>query len=72
MRQHPTPIPVSPGLHPPGPGPCPVLEPSLHLLAGLWVATCPTCGYQLAEGWRQDRVERKAARRSCPICRDVA
>jgi len=22
-------------------------EPALHLLAGLWVASCPTCGFQL-------------------------
>jgi hypothetical protein len=28
----------------PGPGP----GPALHLLAGLWVASCPTCGHQLA------------------------
>jgi hypothetical protein len=29
-------------------------------------------GMALAEGRRQDRVERKAARRSCPICAEVA
>jgi hypothetical protein len=34
---------VSPFLDRPGlqPGPAPV--PALHLLAGLWVASCPTC-----------------------------
>jgi hypothetical protein len=36
------------------------------------VASCPRRGCQLAEGPHQDRVERKAARRSCPICVEVA
>jgi hypothetical protein len=22
-------------------------EPALHLLGGIWIASCPTCGYQL-------------------------
>jgi hypothetical protein len=38
---------VSPGLDRPGLDPDPAPEPALHLLAGLWVASCPTCGYQL-------------------------
>ena len=25
----------------------PTPEPALHLLGGIWIATCPTCGYQL-------------------------
>ena len=66
------PIPVSPGLHRPGLDPGPEPPAALHLLDGRWIASCPTCGYQLAESWRQDRAERKAARRCCPICQDVA
>jgi hypothetical protein len=45
---------------------------ALHLLGGIWVSSCPGCGFELAEGRHQDRVERKAARRSCPICVEVA
>jgi hypothetical protein len=45
---------------------------ALHLHLGRWTASCTCCGYELAEGRRQDRVERKAARRSCPICVEVA
>jgi hypothetical protein len=41
---------------------------ALHLDCGIWRASCVGCGFELAEGRRQDRVERKAARRSCPIC----
>jgi hypothetical protein len=63
---------VSPFLDRPGLDPAPRPEPNLHLLHGWWVASCPTCGYQLCEGRRQDRVERKAARRSCPVCNEVA
>jgi hypothetical protein len=43
---HPTP--VSPFLHRPGLDPAPAPEPNLHLLGGIWIATCPTCGFQLA------------------------
>jgi hypothetical protein len=43
-------------------------QPALHLLAGLWVASCPTCGFQLASARSQARCERKAARTSCPVC----
>jgi hypothetical protein len=42
--------------------------PALHLDCGIWRASCPGCGFELAESRRQDRCERKAARRSCPIC----
>jgi hypothetical protein len=45
---------------------------ALHLLGGIWVSSCPGCGFELAEGRHQGRVERKAARRSCPICVEVA
>jgi hypothetical protein len=34
---HPTPYPTHPQP-----------APALHLLAGLWVASCPVCGFQLA------------------------
>ena len=33
---HPSPYPTHP--HP---------EPALHLLGGIWIASCPTCGWQL-------------------------
>jgi hypothetical protein len=45
---------------------------ALHLDCGIWRASCTCCGYELAEGRTQQRVERKAARRSCPICVEVA
>ena len=25
----------------------PTPEPALHLLGGVWIASCPTCGWQL-------------------------
>jgi hypothetical protein len=43
-------------------------EPALHLLHGLWIASCPSCGYQLASARMQERCERRAARRVCPVC----
>jgi predicted RNA-binding Zn-ribbon protein involved in translation (DUF1610 family) len=42
--------------------------PALHLLHGVWVASCPTCGFQLATARSQARCERLAARRVCPVC----
>jgi hypothetical protein len=57
---------VSPHLDRPGLDPAP--EPALHLLAGLWVASCPTCGYHLTTARSQERCERRAARRRCPVC----
>jgi hypothetical protein len=45
---------------------------ALHLLAGRWVASCPTCGFQLASAQNQARAERRAARMSCPVCHEVA
>jgi hypothetical protein len=45
---------------------------ALHLLAGRWVASCPTCGFQLASAQSQARCERRAARTRCPVCHEVA
>jgi hypothetical protein len=47
-------------------------QPALHLLAGRWVASCPTCGFQLTSARSQARCERRAARRACPVCNEVA
>jgi hypothetical protein len=47
-------------------------QPVLHLLHGLWVASCPTCGFQLATATTQARAERCGARRVCPVCTEVA
>jgi hypothetical protein len=60
---HPTP--VSPFLHRLGLDP-PAPEPNLHMLGGIWIATYPTCGFQLATARTQQRVERRAAVRVCP------
>ena len=46
--------------------------PALHLLHGLWVASCPTCGFQLTSARSQARAERRAARTRCPVCFEVA
>jgi hypothetical protein len=45
---------------------------ALHLLAGRWVASCPTCGFQLASAASQARAERRSRRRTCPACHEVA
>jgi hypothetical protein len=63
---------VSPFLDRPGLDPGPAPEPALHLLAGLWVASCPTCGYQLTSARTQQRCERRASRRTCPVCHEEA
>jgi len=47
-------------------------QPALHLLAGRWVASCPTCGFQLASAASQARCERRSRRRTCPVCYEVA
>ena len=47
-------------------------QPALHLLHGLWVASCPTCGFQLATARTQARCERRGRRRVCPVCNEVA
>jgi hypothetical protein len=59
---------VLPDLHRPGLDLRPMPEANLQLVAGWWIASCPTCGFQLAEGHRQDKVERKACRVLCPVC----
>jgi hypothetical protein len=46
----------------------PIPEPALHLLGGIWIASCPTCGFQLATARTQQRCECRAARRRCPVC----
>jgi hypothetical protein len=46
--------------------------PALHLLAGIWIASCPTCGYQLCTARTQARVERRSRRRRCPVCHQDA
>jgi hypothetical protein len=46
--------------------------PALHLLAGLWVASCPTCGFQLAAATSQARCEQRSRRRPCPVCHQEA
>jgi hypothetical protein len=47
-------------------------QPALHLLAGRWVASCPTCGFQLATATSQARCERRSRHRTCPVCHEVA
>ncbi len=46
--------------------------PALHLLGGLWVATCPSCGFQLATARSQARAERRSRHRGCPVCHQAA
>jgi hypothetical protein len=41
---------------------------SLHLVHGLWSASCPGCGLELSRSRDQARAERAAARRRCPVC----
>jgi hypothetical protein len=47
-------------------------QPALHLLADQWVASCPTCGFQLATARSQQRCERRGRQRTCPVCHEVA
>jgi hypothetical protein len=62
VLMHPAPYPTDPT-----PG------PALHLLDGrTWIASCPSCGYQLATARTQERCEQRAAGRTCPICRPAA
>jgi hypothetical protein len=64
--------PVSPHLDRPDLDLDPESGPALHLLAGLWVASCPTCGYQLTTARTQERCERRASHRRCPVCHEDA
>jgi hypothetical protein len=72
MAHQQSPTPVSPGLHRPGLDPGPAPEPALHLLGGVWIASCPTCGFQLTSARTQARCERRAAGRVCPVFREDA
>ena len=65
MREH---LPRSrPRTSPGRPRPRPAPDPfALHLDCGIWRASCPAAAYELAKGKRQDKVERKAARRPPP------
>jgi hypothetical protein len=56
----------------PGPAVDDERPPALHLLAGRWVASCRTCGFQLASAQSQARCERRAARQVCPVCHQDA
>jgi hypothetical protein len=47
-------------------------QPALHLLHGLWVASCPSCGFELATARSQTRCERRSRRRTCPVCQELA
>jgi len=69
LKQSPTP--VSPDLRRPGLTFVSTLEPNLHLVSSVWVASCPSCGFQLATARTQQWVERRAARRRCPVCHEV-
>ena len=50
----------------------PTPQPALHLLHGWWVASCPDCGYELAQRRNQEKAEWAADRRRCPVCRPSA
>jgi hypothetical protein len=64
-----SPTPVSLSLDRPGLDPARAEPgPALHLLAGVWVASCPTCGFQLTSARTQARCERRATRKTCPVC----
>jgi hypothetical protein len=41
---------------------------ALHLLHGVWVASCPECGRELGRSRDQARAEQAGERRRCPIC----
>jgi hypothetical protein len=32
-------------------------KPAMHLLGGIWIASCPTCGYQLVSARTQARCQ---------------
>jgi hypothetical protein len=41
---------------------------ALHLLHGVWVASCPGCGHELGRSRDQAQAEHAGRRRRCPIC----
>jgi hypothetical protein len=54
---------------PPTPTP-PTVQPfALHLVHGVWIASCPECGHELGRSRDQEAAERGGERRRCPICR---
>ena len=55
---HPSPYPTRP-------------QPALHLLHGLWVASCPSCGFELVTARTQARCERRSRHRVCPVCHEL-
>jgi predicted RNA-binding Zn-ribbon protein involved in translation (DUF1610 family) len=52
------------------PTPTPPAGPpfALHLLHGVWVASCPDCGHELGRSPDQETAERAGQRHRCPIC----
>jgi hypothetical protein len=50
----------------------PAQEPALHLLGDIWIASCPTCGFQVTTARTQERCEQRASHRRCPVCRENA
>jgi hypothetical protein len=44
-------------------------EPALHLAGGVWVASCPSCGFELVLHVSRQRAEEQAAQQPCPVCR---
>jgi hypothetical protein len=59
---------VSPDLDRPGLEQSPPPELAFHLLAGVWVASCPLCGCQIVTARSQATCERRALGRRCPVC----
>jgi predicted RNA-binding Zn-ribbon protein involved in translation (DUF1610 family) len=52
------------------PAPYPTPRPlALHLVHGLWVASCPDCGYELGRSRDQAQAEHAGQRHRCPVCR---
>jgi hypothetical protein len=43
-------------------------SPNLHLQAGSWVGSCPTCGLELSHDDDQEQAELAASSAPCPIC----
>ena len=50
------------------PTPPAVPPAALHLVHGVWVASCPDCGHELGRSRDQEAAERAGERRRCPIC----
>ena len=54
----------------PGTPSAPAAPPAaLHLVHGIWIASCPDCGHELGRSRDQETAERTGQRRRCPICR---